>query len=284
MPESGQSLGPELVARLHGLAGAARWDVSPERFAAALGASFAHGFDGTPDDSAAVERYLSSLHLEDLALALACEAGHAAAWEHFVAEHRPVLLRAASAIDPAGGAELADSLYAELYGLSTKSGERQSLLRYFHGRSRLSTWLRAVMAQRHVDRIRRTRREEALDDQEEPVAHGGQEPDPERARFTGAAHDALTAAIAALADRDRLRLAFYYAQDMTLAAIGRLLGEHEATVSRHLSRTRRELRATAEGWLKEHHRMDDAAIAECFRAISHDPGELDLSRLLEAQR
>ena len=41
--------------------------------------------------------------------------------------------------------ELADSLFAELYGLSAE--KRGSLLRYFHGRSSLKTWLRAVLAQ-----------------------------------------------------------------------------------------------------------------------------------------
>ena len=38
----------------------------------------------------------------------------------------------------------------------------------------------------------------------------------------------------------------YYAQDLTLAQTGRLLGEHEATVSRQLARTRREIRAEVE--------------------------------------
>ena len=46
---------------------------------------------------------------------------------------RPVLYRAADAIDATGNArELADSLYADLYGLAEKGGKRQSLFRYFH--------------------------------------------------------------------------------------------------------------------------------------------------------
>jgi len=58
----------------------------------------------------------------------------------------------------ANAQELADSLFAELYGLvDGKRGER-SLFRYFHGRSSLKTWLRAVLAQRHVDRLRESRR------------------------------------------------------------------------------------------------------------------------------
>ncbi len=79
-------------------------------------------------------------------------------------EYRPVLYRSADAIDPGGGArELADSIYADLFGLQERDGERRSLFRYFHGRSSLATWLRAVLAQRLVDRVRSTRRLTPLD-------------------------------------------------------------------------------------------------------------------------
>ena len=57
---------------------------------------------------------------------------------------------------------------------------------------------------------------------------------------------ALTVALGGLDPRDRLRLAYYYADDRTLAEIGRLLGEHEATVSRKLERTRGDVRARVE--------------------------------------
>ena len=82
-------------------------------------------------------------------------------------EYRPVLYRSADAIDPGGGArELADSIYADLFGLQERDGERRSLFRYFHGRSSLATWLRAVLAQRYVDRVRSSRRLTPLDDEE----------------------------------------------------------------------------------------------------------------------
>jgi DNA-directed RNA polymerase specialized sigma24 family protein len=109
---------------------------------------------------------VTALHVEDLALARRCAAGDENAWERFVLEYRPVLYRAADALDPSGGArEVADSLYAELYGLEVRGGERRSLLQYFHGRSSLATWLRAVLAQRYVDRIRAGRRFESLSDE-----------------------------------------------------------------------------------------------------------------------
>ena len=105
-------------------------------------------------------------HEKDLELARACERGDETAWNRFIGEYRPILYRSADAIDPSGGArEVADSLYAELYGLKESEGKRKSLFAYFQGRSSLATWLRAILAQRYVDRIRGTRRLEDLADE-----------------------------------------------------------------------------------------------------------------------
>ncbi len=121
-------------------------------------------------------------HSADLELARLCAEGDERAWERFVREYRPLLYRAADALDRTQGArEIADSLYADLYGIANDAGERQSLFRYYQGRSSLATWLRAVLAQRYVDRVRVERRVEPLSDKE-PPARGG-EPDPDRARF-----------------------------------------------------------------------------------------------------
>jgi hypothetical protein len=51
---------------------------------------------------------------------------------------------------------------------------------------------------------------------------------------------------------------------LTLAQIGRLLGEHEATVSRKLDRVRGELRRRVERTLREEKKLSDAQILECF--------------------
>src|SRR5687767_12151838 len=104
---------PAVVDRLYRQARADRWDLAPERFASALERSAKKAF-AAPPDGRDLERYVSSLHLDDLALACACAEGHEGAWEHFVREHRPVLYRAADAIDPSGASrDLADSLYGE---------------------------------------------------------------------------------------------------------------------------------------------------------------------------
>jgi RNA polymerase sigma factor (sigma-70 family) len=271
--------------RLFREAGAERWRVPPAAFDEALERSAAKAFAGrtpTPDD---LDRYFGSLHLSDLALACACALGHEDAWDHFIMEFRPSLYRAADAIDPGGGArEVADALYADLFGLKDRHGTRQSLFVYFHGRSSLTTWLRSLLTQRYVDRVRAGRRLDPLPDDASPVAIAGRAaaPDPDRARFATAMRAALGSAIAALEPRDRLRLGCYYAQEMTLAQIGRLIGEHEATVSRHLTRSRRAIRDAVEQRLRDDHGFGDREITECFASVSADAGPMDLGDWLES--
>ena len=256
------------------------WNLSRSEFEVALARSTARRFSGaaTPPDSDAIRRYLETLHHADLALACACSAGSEAAWEFFVAQFRQELYRAASAIAGAGGGsdarELADSLYAELYGLRESEGQRRSLFDYFHGRSKLGTWLRAILAQRHVDGIRRTRKLEPIEDEtgaenreitERAQTTRPDQPDPDRAKYLGMLQAALATALAALEPRERLRLAYYYADERTLAEIGRLLREHEATVSRKLERTRRNLRDRVDAVLRGGDKqLSEAQVQLCY--------------------
>ena len=253
--------------------------MNPDVFAEALARSTAKAFAGRTPTTSDIERYEKSLHLADLALACACMEGHSEAWDHFMREFRPVLYRAADAIDRSGRArEVADALYGELYS--------KALFRYFHGRSSLATWLRSLVSQRYVDRIRETRRTEPLPEESSPAAIPARPvgSNPDHARFVTAVQSVLAAALAALAPRDRLRLRCYYAQEMTLAQIGRVTREHEATVSRQLARTRKTLRAEAERRLRDDHRFTPEEIAECFSSVSEDAGTLDLGVLLSDRK
>ena len=239
-------------------------------------------------------------YAKDLELAGRCADGDETAWQRFMLEYRPVLYRAADALEPGGGArDLADSLYADLYGLTGGDRQRASLFRYFQGRSSLATWLRAVLAQRYVDRLRAQRRLVPLPDAEpgslrpsgrhhEAVAVERRDPapdpapDPARPRHLALLRRALGRAVARLADRDRLRLSYYYVQELTLLQIGRALKEHEATASRQLARTRRAIREDVERQLREEAGLKDAQIAECFECAAEDAGPLDLKQMLGA--
>lgn len=267
------------------------WNLSREAFVQALEQSVAHRFASPPASDKAIEAYLGTLQLRDLALARACSAGSSAAWDEFVAQFRPELYRAARTIaGDANSRELADSLYADLYGLLESGGQRKSLFDYFHGRSKLSTWLRAVLAQRHIDEIRRARKTESLEDEsgeERPglraavssssAQHAASEPD--HAKYLAALQAALTRALGILDPRDRLRLAYYYVDGRTLAEIGKLLAEHEATVSRKLDRARRDVRERVEAALRENKSWTDAQVKLCFE-YARDEWPFDLEKSL----
>ena len=291
-----------LVEKLYIESQAARWGLSLERFALSLERSATKRFAGESASQQKLEDYFSSLHGEDLALAAACAAGCESAWEHFFATYRQYLYSAAAAITrrPASDSyarEFADSLYATLYGRETTIG-RVSLFNHFHGRSKLSTWLRAVLAQRYIDVLRQEKRLESLEDEEgtEKVLVAKQradwEPaDPNRARYLRFLAAALQQAIASLNSLDRTRLISYYLKDLTLAEIGKAMNEHEATVSRKLERVRQELKekviailksgCAAKNGLEAQPGLDDAQIQLCFEYAT-EAWPFDFSHLLEA--
>src|SRR5947199_2293293 len=205
-----------LVEQLYAQSQAARWGLTLERFSLSLERSATKRFAGESAARQKIEDYLAGLHVEDLALAAACAAGCESAWEHFFATYRQYLYSAAATItrrpssDPYAR-EFADSLYATLYGRETALG-RVSLFHHFHGRSKLSTWLRAVLAQRYIDILRQEKRLEGLEDDEGveralPVKPKAEwEPsDPSRSRYLRLLAAALRQAISALNPLDRIR-------------------------------------------------------------------------------
>ena len=297
-----------LVERLYAQSQAVRWGLSLERFVLSLERSVIKRFAGASAPRERVEDYLSSLHVEDLALACACAAESQQAWEHFFATYRQYLYSAAAAItrrsasDPYAR-EFADSLYATLYGRETTIG-RVSLFNHFHGRSKLSTWLRAVLAQRYIDVLRQEKRLESLEDGESsekvlpPKLHSNWQPaDPSRSHYLHLLAHALKQAISSLNQLDRTRLISYYLKDLTLAEIGKTMNEHEATVSRKLERVRQELKEKVISILKSgcatknsrHPQpghdgqagLDEAQIQLCFEYAT-EAWPFDFSQLLEA--
>ena len=291
----------QFVDGLYAQAQSGRWGLSHDGFSAALERGAKKRCASGRVTLHQLEEFLSALHLEDLALACACAEGCEAAWEHFFATYRPYLRAAAAAIlrCPRGSAEaceLADSLFADLYGLADGKGSARSLFRYYHGRSSLKTWLRAVLAQRHIDSIRVCRRFEELgeDDAHDPRqrTHSGPQlhpDDPHRERYVAMFGRALGEALARLEPRERERLRLYYTEERTLAEIGRSLGEHESSVSRHLDRVRRALRGAvetilrrgfgAENGLAGQAGLSDPEIALCLEYSAQDT-PMDLEKLL----
>src|SRR2546429_3354050 len=290
-----------LLDWLYAQSQAGRWKTSGQRFAAVLERSAKKALSPGTVTPQKLQEYLNALHLEDLALATACADGNGSGWEHCFATYRRYLRSGAAGIlrCSAGSAEacdLADSLFSELYGLADAKGSERSLFRYFHGRSTLKTWLRAVLAQRHIDSIRAGRRFEDLGEDESGDVHpktplGTQlrPVDPHHDRYVASFTRALQSALERLEPKEKQRLRLYYAEEKTLVEIGRLLGEHESSVSRHLDRVRRDLRQAVEDILRQgigaangsavQPGLSDAEIALCFEYSAREI-PIDLDKLL----
>jgi RNA polymerase sigma-70 factor (ECF subfamily) len=224
--------------------------VAPETMAAAL---YRGACSLSEHASETVEHYLASVHAEDLALACALIAGDATAWDNFVARYRPILYASARAIarDELRARELADSLWAELYGIRGETGARRPLLIYFHGRSSLATWLHALLARRHIDALRAERRHSPIESvAPRDLAIDSDPPNPEQPRYLELMGRALNDALDTMKPRDRLRLAYHYSDGLTLKQIGALMEEREWTVSRRLKRTREGIRRRIERTLR----------------------------------
>jgi RNA polymerase sigma-70 factor (ECF subfamily) len=245
IPISGpvQSAVAEMLAELHAKSGGDKFGITCENFAAILCTVATKYLPAEASESEA-RLFLLTLRVEELALARACAAGDNSAWDIFLTRYREKLYQSALRIagEDSAARDLADSLYAELYGTTTRDGERVSKLASFTGRGSLEGWLRTVLAQEFVNRYRRTKRLVSLDEEIEDGAQFAA-PEPEPASSVNSRLESSTdAALAALSNEDRLVLAAYYLDGRTLAEIARMLGVHESTISRKVAKLTKSLR------------------------------------------
>jgi RNA polymerase sigma-70 factor, ECF subfamily len=214
-----------------------------------------------PDVSRAeIAKFIDELQADDLCLIIACERGDEKAWTELVERFKPAVRSAArSASSNEDAAEdLAQSIWAELYGLRTRSdGRPASKLAYYSGRGSLAGWLRAVVAQLAVDTFRKQSKlvqaeEDADLDRLAQEVHAEGQPlragvrDPEESmsnRFARSEmQQALSRSVQELTAEDRLLVKLYYFDNLRLREAGAVLGVHEATASRRLTRIQTDLR------------------------------------------
>ena len=282
VPESGQLPVPSspLLKELWRESGAAVYGLEQQEFNRILesvGTAQNYGLEpGTAASRRQQAGFFRGLRLADLTLARACASGHEGAWEHFIAVYRQPLFRAAIAITGSEtlGRELADQLYAELYGLSARDGVRRSPLDSYKGKGSLMGWLRTTLAQRHVDHHRRTRRELPLDN----LAEGHEPPaaDPKPGKLPAELlllAKAVVETLEKIETVERFLLAAYYIDGRTLLEIAPVLHVHEATVSRKLHRLvdgiRKQIVKNLLGY-----GLNKRAVQEMLGA---DPRDLDLN-------
>src|SRR6267154_1555601 len=168
MPVPVQSaLADEQAFALHQRCGAAAYGMDREQFAAILREIQGRYLpQATPEEAA---DFCGALRLNELVLARACAAGNERAWQDFISRYRNKLRSMALHItrDASHASELADSLFADLYGVNTRDGVRHSKLVFYTARGSLEGWLRTVMAQEFINRYRKQKRVVSLDEQEE---------------------------------------------------------------------------------------------------------------------
>lgn len=236
-----QSVVNDLLAELHARSGCEKIGLDRETFGAILCEVGSKHACSSEDE---LRTFFLSLRIDELALARACATGSNSAWEIFLTRYREKLYLSALRIarEDSAARDLADTLYADLYGTNTRDGQRVSKLASYTGRGSLEGWLRTVLAQEYVNRYRRTKRLVSLEEEsEEGIQFRAPDPEPVAPadqRLAQATDEALTM----LSAEDRMVLSAYYLDERTLAEIARMLGVHESTISRKLDKLAKSLR------------------------------------------
>ena len=232
-----------VMVQLYVNSGAQVFGISAEQFSALIDQVAAKSLPASALLPAKLE-FCKTLRFEDLVLARACAAGNERAWEVFLLRYREKLYDIARQItrEDSTGRELADSVYADLFGTRVRDGNRVSRLTYYGGRGSLEGWLRTVLAQEFVNTYRKQRRTVSLDEESE-----------EGAQFAAAVSEpaipadprletAIDQALRSLAADERFMLASYFLDGRTLAQVARALSVHESTVSRKVEKLTKGLR------------------------------------------
>jgi RNA polymerase sigma-70 factor (ECF subfamily) len=230
------------IAHRYGESGAESYGIPPQNFqqiVAAVAIRYTR-------DSSEAERLevVATLRIGELVLARACTVGNEHAWDVFLARFRASLYETAYRIakDEATGRELADGLYAELYGIPNREGRRISKLDYYMGRGSLEGWLRTVLARQHIDRCRTQAKDVSLEEQIEAGVGFAASSPVEVAETDDRVTTAVAQTLAEVGSEERFLLASYFLDQRTLANIGRQLGVHESTISRKLEKLTGKLR------------------------------------------
>ena len=231
------------MLELYTLSGAQAFGLEREQFCAILTEVAKKYLPGETSPQPTCE-FCRSLRIEELALARACAAGSERAWEIFLTRYRAKLYDIAGYIakESSAARELADSLYADLYGTSERDGKRISKLAFYTGRGSLEGWLRTVLAQEYVNRYRKRKRLVSLDEEAEEGVQFAAVADEPVAVADPRLERAIDDALKALEAEDRFVLASYFLDNRTLAEIARRLGVHESTISRKVDKLAKSLR------------------------------------------
>jgi RNA polymerase sigma-70 factor, ECF subfamily len=212
---------------------------------AITGACFVRALAGVTGDDLADT--LRELHAEDFGLAVACAAAVPAALERCDRQCSGGSAAAIARIDAA--ADFRDEVRQILWQrLFLPVDGRPPRIASYAGRGPLAAWV-AVAAQRVAIDLRRTAvRPGGVDPDADQLlpAHEHPEADYLRSRYRGEFEAGVRAALAGLADRDRLLLRLTTVSGLSHEQIAAIYAVNQSTVSRWIARARADVLAATE--------------------------------------
>jgi len=175
--------------------------------------------------------------LEDAELVELARDGDVRAYERLVMRYRELAVRTAWLVTRSGAEaeDAAQEAFVKAY---------YALPRFRRG-APFRPWILRIAANEARNRLRSTRRREALAVRAAAAEPGGAAPSPEAAALAREDAEVLAAALARLDERDRLVIAYRYLFELSESEMADALGVRPGTVksrlSRAMSRLRREL-------------------------------------------
>jgi RNA polymerase sigma-70 factor, ECF subfamily len=176
--------------------------------------------------------------LEDAELVELARDGDVGAYERLVTRYRDLAVRTAWLVTRSGAEaeDAAQEAFVKAY---------YALPRFRRG-APFRPWILRIAANEARNRLRTTRRREALAVRAAAAEPGGAAPSPEAAALAREDAEALAAALSRLEERDRLVIAYRYLFELSEAEMADALGVRPGTVKSRLSRAMSRLRSELE--------------------------------------
>ncbi|MBL8950274.1 MAG: sigma-70 family RNA polymerase sigma factor [Myxococcaceae bacterium] len=209
-------------------------------------------------------------HAGDLYLAFACAANDAAAARELTAR---VEREVPAAVRHFGqGSAFAEDVSQQLLGKLLAEKKIQT----YAGRGPLAAWLRAAAVRTAINAVESQKSQASLDSNIMAPARSNADVDLAvmRKKYGATLKVAVEAALKELQTDDRNVLRFYFVDGLTVEEIARIRGAHKSTVSRLITRIRKELLAQVKGDLTAKMNARPDELSSVLRAVV---SQLDVS-------
>jgi len=137
----------------------------------------------------------------------------------------------------------------------------------------MATWLRVIVINRAINERHEKKlvNDEIVADVPDGRALTNLESALRAQRYGNLLSDSLAQALGEITEKERLMLLWRYEQNLQLGEIARLMGIHQANVTRQMLRLQAKLRESVVQRLTTQHRMSAEAIEECLSDVVDNP-------------